>query len=77
MAVCSKMGDFKQHDSEYYKLAKGHRARIEGLGCLYPCTYTEYNVGNHYKGKPSQATAGFTFPPPPNPYPPFQSKLYA
>ena len=44
MAVCSKLGEFKHHDSEYYKLAKGHRAGIEELGCLYPCTYTEYRL---------------------------------
>ena len=39
------MDQFKQFDEIYFNLALAQREGIEEeLGCLYPCTYTEYQV---------------------------------
>ena len=45
MEPCSTLAQFKSIDELYYKLARGDKANIEELvGCLFPCTYTEYQV---------------------------------
>jgi hypothetical protein len=45
LAVCSTQHQFKQFDEIYYKLAANLKVDIEATGCLFPCTYTRYEVG--------------------------------
>ena len=42
LEVCSRMEEFSQMDSLYHSLAKADRPELEAVGCLYPCTYTQY-----------------------------------
>jgi hypothetical protein len=51
LVTCSKLEEFTKTDNHYYRLGKGQRKRIEDeLGCLFPCTYTEYQVSRWQNG---------------------------
>ena len=39
------MDQFKLFDKKYYKLAANLKVDIENTGCLFPCSYTRYEVG--------------------------------
>ena len=42
--MCSQADEYNQHDALFYSLFKGQKDRLERLGCLLPCSYTEYKV---------------------------------
>ena len=44
LEVCSTIDQFKRFDEEYYKLAANLKVDIESTGCLFPCTFTRYEV---------------------------------
>ena len=47
MEVCSDMEQFEKYESLYFDLSKKDRYFIENTtGCLYPCSYPEYRIGD-------------------------------
>ena len=45
--VCSNMDQFEKYESLYFNLSKKDQYFIEDTtGCLYPCSYPEYRVGD-------------------------------
>ena len=47
MEVCSDMGQFEKYENLYINLAMKDRYSIENTtGCLYPCSYPEYRIGD-------------------------------
>ena len=46
LEICSKMEEFNKMDEIYFSLAKGRRKDLEAVGCLYPCSYTQYTVAS-------------------------------
>ena len=40
------MEDFSELDEFYISLARASRQEVEAVGCLYPCTYTQYTVAH-------------------------------
>ena len=45
LELCSTIDQFKMFDKKYYNLAANLKVDIENTGCLFPCSYTRYEVG--------------------------------
>ena len=55
------MDQFKRFNEKYFELSFSQKSDIERTGCLFPCSYTRYEVGYTEKLFLPQFGFGFQF----------------